>query len=402
MTQYIYGTTLPDSDIASNDLLRTVIYPDDTVGSPDRVTMAYNRLGEIKIKQDQMGTIHTLEYDKLGRLLHDRVTTLAATVDGAIRRISYSYEVRGMVLKVTSYNNADPNLGNVVNEVQFAYNLFSQLVDEYQSHSGAVNTGTTPNVKYGYADGTAGTVRPTSLTYPEGRILNYEYGATESINDRLSRIEALVDSDGLTRLADYTRLGVDRTVRVASPQPGVMLTYIKQGTEPVADGGDQYTGWDRFSRVIDQRWIKWNTATDLERIQYGFDEAGDRRWRKNAVAATGQDEFYTYDGLYQLKNLDRGTLTGNPPSGISGTPGWEEDFTFDPTGNWNNYVTRVNGGTTLNQNRTHNNANEILSIADSSSLISQNAAGNITKVPKPSDWTTPTTSPTTPGTDWSK
>jgi RHS repeat-associated protein len=168
----------------------------------------------------------------------------------------------------------------------------------------------------------------------------------------------------------------------------MILTYIKQGAEPVGDGGDQYTGWDRFSRVIDQRWIKTSTSTALERIQYGFDQAGNRQWRKNVVASTGQDEYYTYDGLYQLKNLDRGTLTGTPPTGISGTPSWEEDFSFDPTGNWNNYVTKVNGGTTLNQNRTHNKANEILTIAGSGSLIAQNAAGNITKVPKPSDWST--------------
>lgn len=86
------------------------------------------------------------------------------------------------------------------------------------SLSGAVNTGTTPNVKYGYADGTAGTVRPTSMTYPNGRVLTFSYGAWEAMNDRLSRIESLIDNDG-TRLADYTRLGIDRTVEVTSPQP---------------------------------------------------------------------------------------------------------------------------------------------------------------------------------------
>ena len=48
----------------------------------------------------------------------------------------------------------------------------------------------------------------------------------------------------------------------------------------------------------------------------------------------------------------------------------------------------VTGNTKLNQNRTRKKANEILTIAGSSSLIAQNAAGNITKVPKPTDWTT--------------
>jgi len=58
VTQYVYGTTLTDSDVASNDLLRAVIYPDsDDVASPlgngsdgiyDRVEFKYNRLEEPK------------------------------------------------------------------------------------------------------------------------------------------------------------------------------------------------------------------------------------------------------------------------------------------------------------------------------------------------------------------
>jgi hypothetical protein len=161
----------------------------------------------------------------------------------------------------------------------------------------------------------------------------------------------------------------------------MILTYIQQGSgnppNPPADGGDEYVGLDRFGRVVDQRWIKTSTGTALERIQYAFDAASNRQWRQNLVQTTGHYEYYAYDGLYQLKVLQRGTLNG-AKTGISGTPGWEEDLTFDPTGNWNNYVTKVSGSTTLNQNRTHNKANEILTIAGSSSLIAQNAAGNIT------------------------
>ena len=235
-----------------------------------------------------------------------------------------------MAQNVTNYDNATLGSATVVNDVQFAYNLFSQLVTEYQSHSGAVNTSTTPSVQYGYADGTAGTIRPASMTYPNARVLNYSYGSPEAMNDRLSRIESFIDSDGTTHLADYTRVGIDRTVQVSSPQPGTILTYIKQGAEPVGDGGDQYTGWDRFSRVIDQRWIKTSTGAALERVQYGFDQAGNRQWRDNLVASGGQDEAYTYDGLSQLAKLQRGTLDA---SHVITSVAWEEDFTFDPTGN---------------------------------------------------------------------
>ena len=167
------------------------------------------------------------------------------------------------------------------------------------------------------------------------------------------------------------------------------LTYIQQsGSPPLGDGGDQYTGLDRFGRVIDQRWIKDSSGADLERVEYGFDRASNRVWRDNPVAdalSAKQDEFYTYDGLNQLLTLQRGTLNSGR-TGISGTPAWEEDFTLDPTGNWDNYVNQVNGTTTLNQPRTHNAVNEVETISGSSSLMTQNAAGNMSKAPKPLDW----------------
>jgi RHS repeat-associated protein len=163
------------------------------------------------------------------------------------------------------------------------------------------------------------------------------------------------------------------------------LTNIKQGSEPVGDGGDQYTGWDRFGRVIDQRWVKSSSGADLERVQYGFDRADNRLWRKNVVAATGQDEFYGYDGLDQLQALQRGTLNSGK-TGISGTPSWEEDLTFDPTGNWDNYVSEVNGTPTLNQPRTHSPANAILTISGTGALIVHDGAGNMIKAPEVTDW----------------
>ena len=108
----------------------------------------------------------------------------------------------------------------------------------------------------------------------------------------------------------------------------MQLTYIQQsGSPPIGDGGDQYTGLDRFGRIVDQRWIKTSSGADLERVQYGYNRASNRVWRDNVVAdalSAKQDEYYTYDGLYQLLTLQRGTLNSGK-TGISGTPTWEED-----------------------------------------------------------------------------
>jgi hypothetical protein len=84
----------------------------------------------------------------------------------------------------------------VVNQVQNGYNDFQQLVTQYQAHGGAVNTSTSPKVQYSFADGSANTTRPTGLTYPSGRVVNYRYGSSGGANDRLSRIADLHDPAG--------------------------------------------------------------------------------------------------------------------------------------------------------------------------------------------------------------
>jgi RHS repeat-associated protein len=164
------------------------------------------------------------------------------------------------------------------------------------------------------------------------------------------------------------------------------LTYYTSGGS--GDGGDQYTGLDRFGRVVDQRWDI--SGTDVERLKYGYDRASNRVWRQNTVAGSGQDEYYTQDGLYQLATLQRGTLnTGH--TGITGTPSWEEDFNHDPLGNWHGsssaYLTKVAGTTTLSQNRSHSKVNEITGLTTATGTAwaspAQDAAGNLTTVPQP-------------------
>ncbi len=133
-----------------------------SVDSDDQISFKYNRQGEVKEQTDQNGTVHAFDFDKLGRRTQDRVTTLGTGVDGAIRRIESAFEVRGMLVRLTSWNVETVGSGSVVNEVTFVFNDFAQLANEYQSHSGAVTTSTSPKVQYGYASGSANTIRPTT------------------------------------------------------------------------------------------------------------------------------------------------------------------------------------------------------------------------------------------------
>src|SRR5262249_47800330 len=70
VTQFVYGTTLADSAVASSLLKVREVYPDSVSGS-DQVSLAYNRQGELTSLADQNGTVHVLDYDKLGRRTQD-------------------------------------------------------------------------------------------------------------------------------------------------------------------------------------------------------------------------------------------------------------------------------------------------------------------------------------------
>src|SRR5207237_4074892 len=99
--------------------------------------------------------------------------------------------------------------------------------------------------------------RLTSVTYPSGYVLTYNYSS--GLNDSISRLSSLSDSTGT--LESYSYLGLSTVVTRSHPQPGVDRTYVKQTGESNGAAGDQYTGLDAFGRVVDQRWIDTSTGT---------------------------------------------------------------------------------------------------------------------------------------------
>jgi len=271
---------------------------------------------------------------------------------------------------VTSYDNAAIGQGNIVNQVQMVYNNFAQATTEYQSHSGAVNMATTPKVQYGYADGSANTVRPASMTYPNGRVLNFNYGSGGGINDAAGRVGSLLDNDGATQLASYSYLGRQNIVLVNSPQPGLQYTLAGIASGNDADTGDIYHGLDRFSRIKDVIWLATGSSSSsssssggaghiLERIQHGYDRAHDRLWRAELADPLDlHDELYSYDGIHRLKELQRGSLAaGN--TAVSARS-FAQCWSLDETGNWSGFQQSTTGTIwDVVQNRTSNPANEI-------------------------------------------
>src|SRR5262249_115169 len=147
-------------------------------------------------------------------------------------------------------------------------------------------------------------------------------------------------------------------VQRAHPQPGDDMTLIGTGT---GDAGDKYTGLDRFGRVVDLRWK--TSSTDLDRFKYGYDRDSNRLYRTNEVNHSF-DELYhangasgSYDGLNQLQEFRRGTLTDANSDGIPDTvttASRSQSWSPDAAGN---FTSVTSDGTS--QSRSHNKQNEI-------------------------------------------
>jgi RHS repeat-associated protein len=238
---------------------------------------------------------------------------------------------------------AGPGFGCIgsANQVEDLYNGLGQLITEYQSHSGAVNTSTTPSVQYAYSfvttSGGPNHSRLVSMTYPNGRVLNYNYNS--GVDDRISRLSSISDSSAT--LEAYSYLGLNTVVARSHPQTGINQTYVIPGGNP--DGGDQYTGLDRFGRVVEERWLNPNTNTVSDDFLYTYDRDGNRLTSSNALDSALSQQF-SYDNLNQLATFTQGSHT--------------ESWSLDAVGNWLSFTD--NGST---QTRTFNNQNQLTSLS---------------------------------------
>jgi RHS repeat-associated protein len=375
-TQFVYGVTTGSggSTVNSNDILAATQYPDPTTGNPSssqQETYTVDALGERLTYSDRNGNVHTYVYDVLGRQTSDQVTTLGSGVDNTVLRIDTAYDTADRPYLYTSYSTTAGT--TIVNQVEDLYNGLGQLITEYQSHTGAVNTNTTPNVQYTYVDlaGGANNSRLTSMTYPNGRQITYNYNT--GLDSTISRLSSISDSSAT--LESYKYLGLHTVVERDHPQPGVNLTYIDPNGS-TGDAGDKYTGLDRFGRVVDQRWYVPSTSTYTGRFQYGYDRDSNRLYRDNLVNTAFGELYHVsgsgngYDQLNQLIGFARGTLNASKDT-IVGTASRTSSWSLDALGNFASVTTN---GTQVS--RTHNQQNEVTAVGGSTLTFDKN--GNTT------------------------
>ena len=386
-------TTYLFEDAVNASLVTNEIYPDssDTTSSgTDQIKFAYHVDGSRDTRTDQLGNVMTYAYNNRRQLETASVTTLAGSTDGHVRSIKRSYDSQARVEKITSYASTG-GTGTVRNEVQLEYNDLGQVTKSYQNHSGAVNTGTSPNVTYTY-DATKSSNAYTrnhrleKVTHPSGRVTFYGYntGTADSVHNRTGLVRELRQTNSTgTQYTQYDYTGSGRLAIVDYQAPNIKLDYY-QGT------GTTYAGYDRFGRIKDQFWDGYSGTADVSRIKYGYDYAGNRLWREDVIAANNSkhhDELYSYDGLHRLVDSKRGDLTSGHTT-IS-SKNFAQDWSLDALGNWSTFKQDDNGNGTwdLEQPRTHNVANELTTIGAYSGAnwadAVCNTAGNMTTVPNP-------------------
>ena len=367
VTGYVYGVSpATGSTITSNDIMAETRYPDPVTGLPsasERDVYTTNALGERTSFTDRAGTTHAYAYDVIGRQTTDAVTALGAGVDGAVRRIESGYDTLGHVTTVTSFNAVTG--GTATNQVARAYNGFGQLATEWQSHTGLVNPATTPRVQYAYSVGTSGNhSRLTGVTYPDGYAVAYTYSGIDDAVSRLTSLTGLPATGSTTpvTLEAFKYLGAGTVIERSRPEVNVALSMVST-TSSTGDAGDQYTGLDRFGRVVDQRWLTGSgaTATDLDRYGYTYDRNSNRLTRSNALASAFS-ETYSYDPLNQLQGFVRGSTS---------SPSTSQNWQFDALGNWTTVTTD-----SVDQTRTANAQNELTQVAGAS--LAYSTTGNLT------------------------
>jgi RHS repeat-associated protein len=385
-TQYVYGVSpaFGNGVMYSNDIQAQLRYPDPATGGPstsasNQVAYRTDAIGEVTGMTDPNGTAHVSAFDPLNRPIGDTVAALGPNVDGTVRQLATAYDqgLRPFLFSSLDAPSVFPafQIGSAalpVNQVQDTYNGLGQLTNEYQEQAGAVNVATSPQVRYAYTEMAGGqnNSRPTSMTYPSGRVIDFVYAP--GLDERISRLTELADDNAGspgTVLEGYKYLGLSTIVERDHPEPGLNLTYIYQPgqTATITDGGDKYTGLDRFGRVVDLNWF-WSSLPGIgERFQYAYDRDGNTLYQKDLANAFQSELYYPnsmppgdrnmgYDPLGRMTAFARGVLSLTNDS--IPNPSRTQEWGLDALGNWSSIAT--NGAAI---NRTFDAQNKTTGVA---------------------------------------
>jgi hypothetical protein len=213
-------------------------------------------------------------------------------------------DANGQLWSVTSCDDAATS-GNTVNEVKYTRDAWGNVTRSTQDPNGPA-ADTDPNVAYTWGYGLSGSAatyaRLEIITLPGGRQVYYNYESQyESLAKfaslgRVANIAANGSPDDANTYVAYKYLGALMVVDANHPAvpaplgpagrpegpPSGKLTYAG------VTSGD-YSGFDRLGRVLWQRWLRSSGSVAADRYFYGYDRAGNRKWRAENEGRKGMN-----------------------------------------------------------------------------------------------------------------
>ncbi|MBI5359645.1 MAG: DUF1573 domain-containing protein [Planctomycetes bacterium] len=314
-------------------------YPDGS-----RKTNYYNNVGLLISYTDPNGTIVSLDYDNAGRLVN-KLITRASGIEGTTFE-NFGYDGLGRM----TFAEDDDSI------VKRWYNSYGNVTEEHQTVETGLQPVSTQIVKNDYnKEGFR-----TNLTYPNGRVVNYN-------PDELNRIDTI--SENTEEIVDYNYVGASRACqRIYQPNSGNPITlnigynsnrwvesYIYTGARTW-----QATEIDKKGKPKKYDWVSQTIG-----FSYDFDKEGNKLYEQ-FLHRNNEADLFHYDNVFRLDKVKYGVSSAvitnidkaNYDTYFNGITAYQDKEVFNMD-NVGNRTTVTNGITT---NYTTNNLNQYTAI----------------------------------------
>ncbi|MFZ1629563.1 MAG: hypothetical protein WAV70_11595, partial [Anaerolineae bacterium] len=285
----VYGQASYSYDVA--DRLKQMTGPDGAVttigydlagrktsmSDPDMGAWSYtyDTAGNLQTQTDARGCVITFSYDGLSRVKNK---TYSGSSGCSATAVSYTYD------SGANGTGRRTGMSDGSGSASWTYDARGRVTQESKVINGTGGGTFVTQWSYDSAD------RMTSLTYPDGEVVNYTYAAQGLVKTAIGKNTYVGDTA-------YNVLGQVELRRLGSTA-GILTTDYSYRS-------------DNFRL----QWLRTGTASpyeSLQKLEYAYDAAGNVDWIKDYKIGNPQLQDFTYDALNRLTNaVASGGTNGN-------------------------------------------------------------------------------------------